>query len=231
VASKRADKEANEGIVLAKTNTEKNFAVNIMVNCETDFVAKNDEFKEYVNKLVELALENKPGNMDDFLKMKMNAGTVEEILTDMIGKIGERLSISRYEFIDAPSVFSYNHHGNRLATIVGFNKADGDNLQDIGHEIAMQIAAMNPIAIDRDDVDPEIIKQEIEIGKEQARNEGKPEQILEKIAMGKLNKFYKENTLVNQDFVRDTKKTVGQYLKENDNDLKIVKFTRLMLGE
>ena len=140
------------------------------------------------------------------------------------------MEISRYEFIEAPHVAAYNHHGNRLATLLGMNKGGVEGLDQAAQEVAMQVAAMNPVAVDKDDVDPKIVEKEIEIGKEQAREEGKPEQILEKIAMGKLNKFFKENTLINQDFVRDTKKTVGQYLQEYDKELTATSFFRLMLG-
>jgi len=230
VASKRADKEANEGIVLAKTNQDRTFAVNIMVNCETDFVAKNQEFSDFVKNITNKALDLTPKSLEEFKALDLNGRTIDQNLTDMVGKIGEKLEINHYECIEAPIVFAYNHQGNRLATTVGFNKADSKNIMDLGREIAMQIAAMNPVAIDKDNVDPETIKNEIEIGKEQARQEGKPEQLLEKIAMGKLNKFYKESTLLNQDFVRDTKMTVRQYIKENDKDLKVTKFYRLMLG-
>jgi elongation factor Ts len=140
------------------------------------------------------------------------------------------MEVSRYELIEAAMTFAYIHPGNRLATIVGFNMDKVNNLDNVGKEIAMQIAAMNPVAIDKDDVDPAIIEKEKEIGREQARQEGKPEEMLDKIALGKLNKFFKDNTLLNQDFVRDTKKTVGQYLIETDKKLKIVAFRRLMLG-
>jgi len=136
-----------------------------------------------------------------------------------------------YHFIEAPVVTAYNHQGNRLATILGFNKKVDDNTNTIAHEVAMQVAAMNPVAIDKDDVDPKIIERELEIGREQARAEGKPENMVDKIAEGKLNRFYKESTLLNQEFVRDPKKTVGQYIAEHDKDIKVVKFYRLMLGE
>jgi len=231
VATKRADKDANEGIVLAKTNTEKTFAVNLMLNCETDFVAKNKEFSDFVENIVDTAIAKRAKSLEELKAMDLNGRSVDDNITDMIGKIGEKIEVNHYDVVEAASVFAYIHQGNRLATTVGFNKADTANIEDIGHEIAMQIAAMNPVAIDKDNVDPTIVEREIEIGKEQARQEGKPEAILEKIAMGKLNKFYKENTLLNQNFVRDTKMTVRQYLAGVDKDLKITSFTRLMLGE
>ena len=156
--------------------------------------------------------------------------TVEEKLNEMLGKTGEKIQIAHYEFLEAPFVSSYNHHGNRLATLLGLNKRDARNTAEVAHELAMQVAAMNPVAIDKDDVSREIIEHEIEIGKEQARQEGKPEEMLEKIATGKLVKFFKDNTLLNQDFVREPKKTVRQFMAENDKDLRVTGFKRLILG-
>ncbi|MCD4663668.1 MAG: translation elongation factor Ts [Bacteroidales bacterium] len=228
VASKRADREANEGIVLAKTDPDNKFAAVIMLNCETDFVAKNNEFVGFANEIIDLAIDKKPNNLDELLSYEMDGRPISERVTEMIGKTGEKMSLAQYEKLEAAQVFAYNHQGNRLATLVGLNK---DNAADeVGRQLAMQVAAMNPVAVDKDDVPQEVIDKEIEIGKEQARQEGKPENILEKIATGKLNKFFKENTLMNQDFVRDSKKTVGQYLKETDPELKVTDFKRLMLG-
>lgn len=230
VAAKRADKEASEGIVIAKTSNDNKFGIILTVNTETDFVAKGDDFVNYVNSVAEKALEARPGSVEELKSLKLNDHTVEENLTDLIGKIGEKMDIPGYGFIEAPVVAAYNHQGNKLATLVGLNK-EVEEGEKIAREIAMQIAAMNPVAVDRDDVEQDIVQKEIEIGKEQARQEGKPEHILEKIAMGKLEKFYKENTLLNQDFVRDTKKSVKKYLGEVDKDLTIKAFKRQMLGE
>jgi elongation factor Ts len=227
VASKRADKEANEGIVLAKTTGDHKFAAVVKISCETDFVAKNEEFVSFVNSVMDKILAEKPTDVEALKNLKLNDRTVEENVTEMVGKTGEKMEVAGYEFIEAESVSAYNHMGNKLATILGFNKTGYD---DAGHQLAMQVAAMNPVAVDKDDVPQDVIDKEIEIGKDQARQEGKPEAILEKIAMGKLNKFFKENTLVNQDFVRDTKKSVSQFLKETDADLKVSGFKRLMLG-
>lgn len=231
LASKRADREASEGIVMAKTNQEGNFATLIMLNCETDFVAKNQDFIDFITIVTDKAIENKPKTLQELNAMNINGRSVAENITDLIGKIGEKIEIPHYEYIEAEKVFAYNHQGNRLATIMGMENASSDNAEQIGHELTMQIAAMNPVAIDIDDVDQKTIDKEIEIGKEQALQEGKPEELAEKIAVGKLNKFYKENTLLNQDFIRDTKKTVRQYLSEQDKNLKITSFKRLMLGE
>ena len=217
VASKRADKEANEGIVLAQTTTDNKYGVVFMLNCETDFVAKNDEFVNFANGIMEKALSEKPASVEDLKALKLNDRTVEENITEMVGKTGEKMDLSGFEVIEAEKVFAYNHMGNKLATVLGLNKANG--VDEAGHQLAMQVAAMAPVAVDRGDVPQEVIDKELEIGREQAREEGKPEAMLDKIAEGKLNKFFKENTLLNQDFVRDSKKTVAQFLKEVDGDL------------
>jgi len=231
VASSRADRSANEGIVLAKTSTDNTKAVAISLNCETDFVAKNKDFYTFTENVLELAITKFPKTLDELKSFEIDGISIANHIMDMLGKIGEKIELSNYAFIDAPIVFTYNHQGNHLSTMVGFNKSDSPNINQIGHEIAMQIAAMNPIAIDQDNVDAQIIERELEIGREQARLEGKPEAMIEKIAAGKLNKFFKENTLLNQEFVRDTKKTVKQYLLESDKDLIVTSFSRLLIGE
>ena len=230
VASKRADRDANEGIAIARTNTDKNFGAVVMVSCETDFVGKNEEFIQFADDLLNLGIDNLLKETADLLPLKVGDLTVEEKLNELLGKTGEKMQVASFESVAAPVVFAYNHHGNRLATIVAFNKNDVDGIDELGREIAMQVAAMNPVAIDKEDVDKAIVDHEIEIGKEQARQAGKPEDLLEKIAMGKLNKFYKESTLVNQEFIKDNKKSVGQYISEYDKELKVVAFKRLELG-
>jgi elongation factor Ts len=228
IASKRADKEANEGYVIAKTSGDNKFAAVIMLNCETDFVAKNTEFIGFAKEVIDIVVTHKPKTLEALKGLDWKGRKLADGITDLIGKTGEKMDLPKYEFIEAAKVFAYNHQGNRLATIVGLNKENG--LDEAGHQLAMQIAAMNPVAVDSTDVPHEVIKKEIEIGMDQARQEGKPENMLEKIAMGKLNKFYKENTLLNQDFVRDSKLTVGQYLKQVDPEIKVVGFKRLILG-
>lgn len=230
VAAKRADRDANEGIVISKTNEDHTYAGLIMVNCETDFVGKTDDFKKFAHDLLDLCIKNRPASIEAITTMKLKEMTVEEKLNEMLGKTGEKIQIAHYEFLEAPFVSSYNHHGNRLATLLGLNKKDAKNTVEIGHELAMQVAAMNPVAIDKEDVSQGTIDREVEIGKEQARQEGKPEEMLEKIATGKLGKFFKDNTLMNQDFVREPKKTVRQFLADNDKDLLVTGFKRLMLG-
>ncbi len=230
VASKRAGKEASEGVVIAKTTDDKKFGCIVAINCETDFVAKNQDFIDFVSSVVDLALENSPKTIDELKAIGLNGRSVEETIMDQIGKIGEKIELSSYEIINAAKVYAYNHQGNKLATLLGMNKDDVEKVDQIGHELAMQVAAMSPVAVDKDDVEQKIIDKEIEIGKELARQEGKPEPMVEKIAIGKLNKFFKENTLLNQQFVRDTKKTIRQYLTENDKDLTVTEFKRVLLG-
>lgn len=231
IANKRADKEATEGIVIAKTSGDTKRAAILKINCETDFVAKNDEFVDFANKVIDLALEKKMENKEDIVNAQLNGKAVKDIITDLMGKIGEKIELSNYDYLSDEKTVAYNHQGNKLAAIVSFNKADVENIDEIGREIAMQIAAMNPAGVDKDDVPKDIVEKELEIGKEQALKEGKPENIVDKIAQGKLNKFFKESTLLNQEFVRDTKKTVSQYLKEADKDLTVNSFRRLQLGE
>ncbi len=230
VAAKRADREANHGYVIAKTNADHTYAAILMLNCETDFVGKTDEFIQFAKDIIDLGVKNKPKTIEELSSLRLPGLSVEEKLNEMLGKTGEKIQIAHYEFIEGPAVAAYNHHGNRLATILGLNKKDVKNLMEIGHELAMQIAAMSPIAVDKENVSQEIIDREVEIGKEQAREEGKPEEMLEKIAIGKLNKFFKDNTLLNQDYIKDSKKTVRQFLSENDKDLTVTGFIRLMLG-
>lgn len=230
VAGKRADRDANQGIVYSKTTDDNTYGAVIMVNCETDFVGKTEDFISFSKDLLNLGVTNRAKTVAELMPMTMGTATVEERLNEMLGKTGEKIQIAHYEVIEAPVVFSYNHFGNRLATVIGMSKHDSRNIMEIGHELAMQVAAMSPIAVDKENVTQEAIDREIEIGKEQARQEGKPEDMLEKIATGKLQKFFKEMTLLNQDFIKDTKKTVRQYIAENDKDLSVTGFKRLQLG-
>jgi len=229
VASKRADRDATEGVVIAKTNADQSYAAVVMVNCETDFVAKNQDFINYVDSILDLAIANQVKTIDELKELDLNGRTVNETIIDQTGVIGEKIELGQFEVTEAAKVYAYNHQGNRLATVLGLNKAD-EAMDQLGRELAMQVAAMSPIAVDQDDIDPEILAKEKQIGMDQAREEGKPEAMLEKIAMGKMNKFVKENTLLNQDFVRDTKKSVKQYLLETDKDLTVTGFARVMLA-
>ena len=227
VANKRADREATEGVVLAKASGNGTKGFIIVLNCETDFVAKNDDFIKFAESILDLALENQPANLEELNSLSLSGNTVSDAVTEQIGIIGEKLELSFYNKIDAAQVTAYIHPGNNLATIIGLNQAVSN--EQVGKDVAMQVAAMSPVALDKDDVPQDIQDKEIEIGKEQARKEGKPEAILEKIATGKLNKFFKENTLLNQDFVKENKKSVKQYLQEIDKELTVTGFVRFGL--
>lgn len=230
VAAKRADREATEGIILAKTSDTHDFGALIKVNSETDFVAKSDDFVNFAKAVIDMTVAKKPATIEELKALDLNGRTVEQNLMDLVGKIGEKLELSGYFTVNAPLVSAYNHLGNKLATLVGMNQKS-DAVAEAAHNVAMQIAAMSPIAIDRDDVDKSIIDKEIEIGMEQARNEGKPEAMLEKIAIGKLNKFYQDNTLLNQEYVKDNSKNIRTYLQGIDKDLTVTAFCRQKLGD
>jgi elongation factor Ts len=229
VAANRVDREAKEGIILGKTTADGKRGVLITLSCETDFVAKNNDFVRYTENLLDLAIEKNPKSIDEFKALPFNGITISDSLFDQIGKIGEKIELSRFEVIEAAKVIVYNHPGNKLASMVGFSIAS-DKLNSVGKDVAMQVAAMNPVSIDKQDVDPSMLEREIEIGKDQARQEGKPEEMVEKIAMGKLNKFYKDFTLNNQSFIKDEKKTIAQLLEETEKGLKVTAFKRIQLG-
>lgn len=228
VANKRADREASEGVVLSKVSSDGKIGAMIVLNSETDFVAKNADFLALANKILDLAVTKKPANLDGLKSLQMDGGKVGDKVIEYIGIIGEKLDLSYFEKIDAAHVQAYIHPGNRLATLVGFTKS-GIDVQ-VYKDIAMQIAAMNPVAIDKDLVPESVIAQEIEIGKEQAKRDGKPEEMLEKIAQGKLSKFFKESTLLNQDFVKNNKITIRQYLQSVSKDLTVTEFKRFTLN-
>jgi len=230
IAAKRADRSANEGYVLAKTNADHTYGAVLMLNCETDFVGKTADFVGCAEAMIDFAVANNVKNLQQLLDSELNGRKIDDILVDMTGKTGEKVELNRFEILEKPFVSSYNHNGNRLAVIVGFNKKAA-NIEIVGHEIAMQIAAMNPISVDESNIPQSVIDRELDIAKEQVRNEGKPEEMVERIAQGKLNKFFKENTLVNQEFIRDNKKTVAQYMTETDKELTCEGFFRLQLGE
>jgi len=229
VAAKRADRDATEGVVLAKVSEDSKFAAAVMINCETDFVAKNQDFIDYVKSVIDLAVANRVKSIDELKALSLGDRSVEESVIDKTGVIGEKIELSHYEVVEAESVYAYIHPGNRIASIAGLNKA-GEAFADAGHDVVMQIAAMAPVAVDKDRVAEDVIRREIEIGKEQARQEGKPEEMIERIATGKLNKFFKENTLLNQAFIKDSKKNIQQYLQGFDKDLTVTDFKRLALG-
>ncbi|MBC32288.1 MAG: elongation factor Ts [Muricauda sp.] len=227
VAAKRADRDSSEGAAIAKVNDDNTTGVIISLNCETDFVAKNESFVALANELADVALGY--DDKDTFLSAPFNGMTVAEKLTEQTGVIGEKIEIGSFEKLSAPFVGSYIHAGNKIATLVGLS-AGVEGAAEVAKDVAMQAAAMNPIALDEDGVDQETIDKEIEIAKEQLRQEGKPEEMLDKIAQGKLKRFFKDNTLVNQDFIKDSKQSVSQYVKSVNPDLTITGFKRVALG-
>jgi elongation factor Ts len=228
VAAKRADRESSEGAAIAKVNDQHTSGVIISLNCETDFVAKNDTFVTLAHELAGLALgcETK----EELLSTPYNGISVQEKLTEQTGVIGEKIEIGGFRKLSAPYVGSYIHAGNKIATLVGISEAVSQ-AETVAKDVAMQAAAMNPVALDESGVDEVTIQKEIEIAKDQLRQEGKPEAMLDKIAQGKLKRFFKDNTLVNQDFIKDSKQSVAQYVKSVDANLKVTGFQRVALGE
>ena len=227
VAAKRADRQATEGVVIAKNNTDNNKAILISLNCETDFVAKNEDFIKIAHSILDKAVSENLASSEDLSSMLLDEGmTVAEKVLEQIGVIGEKIEISA-QVVEDTQVSSYVHAGNRLATIVGFNQTLD---HQVARDIAMQVAAMSPIAVDKYNVDQETVNRELEIAKDLARQEGKPEEMLDKIAQGRLNKFFKENTLLNQAFIKDGKKSVAQYLQEHAKDLSVTCFKRVGLS-
>lgn len=230
VANKRADKEAKEGVCLAKVNADATKGAIIALNCETDFVAINEKFLTFANAILDCALTNLPADLESFKNLKFNdKATVAEAVTEQVGIIGEKIELNFYNKIEAPEVVAYIHMGNKLSTLVAFSKKVSDH--QVAKDVAMQVAAMSPIAVDKEDVPQEVADKELEIGRIQAKNEGKPENMLDKIAMGKLSKFYKESTLLNQEFIKDSKQTIKQYLQNADKELKVLKFIRYSLKD
>jgi elongation factor Ts len=229
VAANRSDRDATEGLVIAKSTADGSRGALIVLNCETDFVAKNEAFGQVASTILDIALSSNPATIDDLKAMNYTGSelTIADKITEEIGKIGEKIDLSYYGVVNAPAVFCYNHPGNKLAAMVGFNKATND---EISKDVAMQVAAMAPVSVDESSVPEEVKQKEIEIGKEQAINEGKPAEMAEKIAMGRLNKFFKESTLLNQEFIKDNKLTVSQYLKGSDKDLTVTSFVRFALN-
>lgn len=230
VSAKRADREASEGAIIALADDNQKSGVIVELNCETDFVAKNDDFVKLATDIAHLALKIAPSTKDDLLALELDGKVISDILLEQIGKIGEKIEIGSYETVSAETVVPYIHHGNRLGVLVGLNKESKHDVVSAGKDVAMQIAAMNPVALNKESVDEETIQREIEIGKEQAKAEGKPEQILEKIALGKLNKFFKDNTLLEQDFVKDSSLSIAKMLEQVENGLTVTQFKRVSLA-
>ena len=230
IAAKRGENDAKEGIIIAQSTEDSKAGVIVTLNCETDFVAKNSGYVQLVQSLVDLALDSLPKSLDELKGLAYNEKlSVEEKITEQIGILGEKLDLSAYALLESEKVVAYNHPGNQLATLVALN-INSDNADDAGKQVAMQVAAMNPIAVNKDGIDSKTIEREIEVGKDQAIQEGKPAEMAEKIAMGRLNKFFKENTLLSQPFVRDNKQTVEQFLNTTENGLTVSEFKRFSLS-
>lgn len=228
-AAKREDREAKEGVVVAKTNADQTRGVIFSLNCETDFVARNENFVNLANKFADIALEHSPETLDAFLALPFEGDvTIGTKVGEQNGIIGEKIEISRYAPITGAQILTYNHSNGKRSVLVALNKRD-DAFEAAGRDVAMQVAAMNPISVSKDDVDARVIEKEIEIGKELARNEGKPEEMLEKIAAGRLNKFFQENTLLGQKFVKNNDQTVDQYLRSLDKELTVTGFRHVAL--
>lgn len=226
---KRADRDAKEGVVLAMVSPDSKKGIVIRLSSETDFVSKNENFVSLAKEFAQIALDTFPADLEELLKQPYQNITIGEKVSEQVGVIGEKIELADYQRIEAPQVVSYIHMGNKAGVILGLNKDDAA-FRDAGRDVAMQVAAMKPVALDKDGVDASIIEKEIEIGKELARQEGKPEDMLEKIALGKLNRFFKDNTLLAQAFVKDSSLSVEAYLKSIDKDLTVTGFKHVKLG-
>ncbi len=233
VAASRQDRESNEGVVIARTSADGKRGVIIELNCETDFVAKNAEFIAFANQIANEAVEANPADLEALNALSIDTetgrGTIGEVVIDKTGKIGEKIGVSKFEKVEGEKVIAYIHGNYRLGVLVALS-ANVAGAEDAGKDVAMQIAAMNPVAIDKDGVDATTIARELEIAKEQIRAEGKPEEMVEKIAAGKLNKFYKDSTLLNQEFVKDPSKNIAQFLNGVEKGLTVTAFKRVTLG-
>ncbi len=229
MSEKRADRDAKEGVVIAMVSDDQKKGVVLRLSCETDFVSKNEDFVNLAKEFANIALANFPTDKTALESLDYNGVTVAEKVTEQVGVIGEKIELADYERLEADQVVPYIHMGYKAGVIVGLSK-NSDAFAAPGRDVAMQVAAMKPVAVDKDGVDADTVAKEIEIGKEQARQQGKPEEILEKIAMGKLNKFYKENTLLNQSFVKDGGMSVRQYLESFDKELTVTDFKHVKLG-
>ena len=230
IAERRANKATTEGLVLAKVNEEANYGVIIALGCETDFVANNEACRELAQNIVTAALEHRPTSLEALIQLEVAGHTFQEEITSLIGKMGENITLSAYDTLSSQVVVPYVHLGSKLGVLVALQGAQGTHIIEAGSNIAMQVAAMNPIAIHKDGVDPAIAAQELDIAREQASHQAKSPDVLEKIVQAKLQKFYKENILLDQLFVKNNKLTVAQYLTQVDSKLTITNFKRIMVG-
>jgi len=231
VAAKRADRDANEGVVVAKTNADNTVGIVIKLTSETDFVAKNADFIAFGEKIAQTAIDKQPNDIDALKALSIDGKTIADALDEQVGKIGEKIDVVTYEKLNAQTVVAYNHAGNRIGVLVAMNQPHNEKIVAAGKDAAMQVAAMNPVSVDKHDVSTDTINREMDIARDVIRAEGKPEEMVEKIVSGKMNKFYKDNTLHNQDFVKDPSKTVKQMLQQAHPELIITAFKRVALGE
>ena len=230
VSASRSDKEAKEGSVFIKVSDDKKEAILIALNCETDFVAKTDDFQNLGKLILETAFAKKPATKEALLSEKVGSLTVNDKITELVGKIGERLDVSTFVHMKGETIVPYIHAGSKLGVLVSLKGVNGKDVTEAGKDVGMQIAAMNPVAVDEKSVDKSVIEKEIEIAKALILAEGKPENMVEKIAQGKLNKFFKDNTLLPQAFVKDNSKTVAQYLDSVTKGLTVAEFKRVTIG-
>jgi elongation factor Ts len=230
VSASRSDKQTSEGAIFIQTTNSDSEGVLLALSCETDFVAKTEDFIKLGQSILEAAITAKSGSIDDVLLLSIAGRPVADHITDLVGKIGEKVEVSAYEVVKGEKVIPYIHSNGKLGVMVAMKNVNGASVTEVGKDVAMQIAAMKPVAVDKDGVDAKTIEREIEIGKEQARAEGKPEAMLEKIALGKLNKFYKDSTLLNQDFVKDGSMTIAQMLDNHSKGLTVSTFVRFAIG-
>jgi elongation factor Ts len=230
VSASRSDRDAKEGTVFVKTSADGKEAVLIALNCETDFVAKNEEFQNLGKLVAETAFANKPASKDALLALKAGDLSLNDKIVELVGKIGEKIEVSEYIHMTGEAVVPYIHAGSKLGVLVSLKGVNGKDVTEAGKDVGMQIAAMNPVAVDETSVDTSVIQKELEIAKAQILAEGKPENMVEKIAQGKLNKFFKDNTLLPQAFVKDNSKTVAQYLDSVSKGLTVAEFKRVSIG-
>ncbi len=230
VAANRADRTATEGAAIAKSNADGTKGVVFVLGCETDFVAKNADFIDFANQVADLALNTNAATLEDLLNTDMGGLKLSDRLTEQVGKIGEKIEISQYALLQGACAVPYIHAGNRVSVLAVLSK-NTPALVEAGKNICMQIAAMSPVGVDESDVSEETRQRELSIGREKAIAEGKPEHLADKIALGSLQKFMKEYTLLNQAFVKDNNLTVGQYLASVDKESKVITFKRVATGK
>lgn len=231
ISAARADRATTEGIILTQANDAHSYGVMFALGCETDFVAKNEAFQQLGQTILATAFKHKPATLENLLTLSVEEGcTIQEKITELVGKIGEKVAISAYTTLSSEVVVPYIHMGSKLGVLVGLQGSHGVQVIEAGKDVAMQIAAMNPLAVDKEGINTAVLDQELAIAKEQARNEGKPEIMLDKIAQGRLNKFFQENTLLNQPFVKNNGLTIAQYLASIAPSLTVVAFKRVSIA-